>query len=360
MRKRIEWIDICKGILIITIVLMHIDADFWVNNKFGIYINNLSSLYKVAIFFCVSGLTIKDEEISNTKKFIIKKIKTLWSKIIVFGSIAVVCHNALIKIGFYDINTNYAGKRMFFYDTNHIIKELIFTVVMANREIIIGPLWYANVLFMALMILAIVDKFAHVITKNNNDSRYVRFIITLILMLSSSFLTNILDFTIPRFNNSLSAVFLIDLCQLIYHKYHIQFNNWRVFTIFLIVLLNLPFYGKLSLNNNYYLNPTYLIAVSITSMYILFFISKRVRGGLAKMLSFFGRQSFYIMALHFFAFKIGTKFLLMFEIKGNVATITPYASNLPMMVFYLLIGLFIPSFIGVFIYRIGRFLNEKA
>lgn len=64
--KRLDWIDACKGILICTIVLMHINSAFWSGNELGTYISNLTSLYKVSVFFCVSGLTLKDERLKNT------------------------------------------------------------------------------------------------------------------------------------------------------------------------------------------------------------------------------------------------------------------------------------------------------
>ena len=79
MNKRLEWIDVCKGILIITIVLMHINFSFWSENAVGQYIGNLTSLYKVSIFFCVAGLTLKDEKLKDTWNFIKGKIKNFFA-----------------------------------------------------------------------------------------------------------------------------------------------------------------------------------------------------------------------------------------------------------------------------------------
>lgn len=42
---------------------------------------------------------------------------------------------------------------------------------------------------------------------------------------TSSAMTNLAGFTIPRFNNTLTAVFLIDLCQLLYRKLEWKFDN---------------------------------------------------------------------------------------------------------------------------------------
>ena len=46
MNKRLEWIDVCKGILIITIVLMHINFSFWSENAVGKYIGKFPCMAK--------------------------------------------------------------------------------------------------------------------------------------------------------------------------------------------------------------------------------------------------------------------------------------------------------------------------
>ena len=278
MNKRLEWIDVCKGILIITIALMHINFSFWSENAVGQYIGNLTSLYKVSIFFCVAGLTLKDEKLKGTWNFIKGKIKNLYLKIIAVGVIAVLLHNVLINIGFYQMGLDYAGKVMKPYGLADYIKQIILTLFMANREVIIGPMWYANVLFMALVILALSDWFIRLFVKNDN-ARVVRLISTLCLMLTSSALTNVAGFTIPRFNNTLTAVFLIDLCQFLYRKLEWKFDNPWVFTIAAVVLLSLPLYGHLSMTNNYFQDPAFLLIVAICGMYVLYYLSQKMTGG---------------------------------------------------------------------------------
>lgn len=278
-KERFEWIDICKGILIVTIVLTHIRYSFWQDNPFGSYLSNLTSLYKVSIFFCIAGLTLKEEKLKDTWSFIKSKIKNLWVKIVIVGLIAVLFHNILIKIGFYQLNENYMGKIMYSYGALDALKQSFFTLVMANREVIIGPMWYANVLFLALIILAIMDYFISIIIKNNERKRIIRLIAAFLLMFLSCLATNVIGFTIPRFNNTLTAVFLIDLCQFIYRELKWTFSNSYAFVLSCLFMLNLPLYGYLSMTNNYYLNPAYLIVVAISGMYFLYFVSRKISGG---------------------------------------------------------------------------------
>jgi hypothetical protein len=70
------------------------------------------------------------------------------------------------------------------------------------------------------------------------------------------------------------------------------------------------------------------------------------RGGYSKILSFIGRQSFWIMALHFAGFKIGSAILNLF-INTDVSSLTPTASNVFIVAFYLFAGIFIPCVVGV-------------
>lgn len=352
MNKRLEWIDVCKGILIITIVLMHINFSFWSKNAVGQYIGNLTSLYKVSIFFCVAGLTLKDEKLKDTWNFIKGKIKNLYLKIIAVGVIAVLLHNVLINIGFYQTGLDYAGKVMKPYGLANYIKQIILTLFMANREVIIGPMWYANVLFMALVILALLDWFIRFFIKKD-DARTVRLIATLCLMLTSSALTNVAGFTIPRFNNTLTAVFLIDLCQFLYRKLEWKFDNPWAFVISALLLLSMPLYGHLSMTNNYFQDPAFLIIVAICGMYVLYYLSQKMTGGDFKILSFIGKQSFWIMALHFTGFKIGSAILNLL-VWTDVSSLTPTASNVFIVAFYLFVGISIPCVVGVAIEKMKK------
>lgn len=342
--KRLDWIDACKGILICTIVLMHIDFSFWSQNLIGTYISDLTSLYKVSVFFCISGLTVSDDRLKNTKNYIWAKVKGLWIRVVIIGLLAVVFHNTLIHIGFYSLGMDYKGKIMNVYSIKDILKQSILTLAMANREVITGPMWYANVLFMALIILTLIDWFVRAIIKCDN-ARMIRFGIALCLMLTSSVLTNVFNFTIPRFNNTLTAVFLIDLCQLIYREFNCKFNNKIIFAFAFLVLLNLPLYGHLSMTNNYFKDPAFLVIVVVCSMYVLYFIAQHLTGWSKRIFVYIGKQSFWIMALQFAAFKAGSAFLNLF-IKVDVDSLVPRVESTWLLIYYLLFGIFLPCIIG--------------
>ena len=62
-KKRYDYIDIAKGVCILTIVLFHIDFSYWSDNIIGVYLSRFTSFFKVTLFFCLSGLTLKEEKL---------------------------------------------------------------------------------------------------------------------------------------------------------------------------------------------------------------------------------------------------------------------------------------------------------
>lgn len=348
MMNRIQWIDISKGILASIIVLLHIDYGF------NLYFANFTGLFKVVVFFCVAGLTLSEKSLSNLKIFILNKFKKLYTKVLFTGVIAVVLHNFFIKINFYSTDIIYSGKNMKLYSCFDYIKQIIATVLLANREVIIGPLWYANVLFMALVGIAIINYICGKIMSNKNNRRLMRLVVCTICMIFSWILSDIIGFTIPRFNNTLTAIFLIDFSQFLYRHLKVQYINLNMFCICLCTLLLLPIFGSIEMNLNIFNNPIYLIVSAFVGMYVVFFISKKFEKNeiINKLFSEIGKYSFEIMALQFFSFKLGSVILCV-----SPSALTPKADNVILVVYYFLFGVFFPIVVGNMIHRITEFLK---
>lgn len=346
--NRLKWIDICKGILMSTIVLMHIDFSFWSNNYIGKYIYDFTSLYKVSLFFCVSGLTLKEEKINQTFTFIKSKAISLYKRIVIWGCLAVLLHNVLIRYGFFKTSIMYSGKEIYIYTLKDILKQICMTFMMANREPIIGPLWFANVLFISFMIIVLLQYFLRRCIKDCRKCRNARFICLLILLIISSILTNKFQFTIPRFNNSLTAAFIIDFSMLLSNEFKLfNTNSKLLFISALLLFSDIAQYGYFSLNSNHFESPEFLIITVLCGIIVISQLSKKILNVkyISSILELIGKNSFWIMALHFFAFKITTCVLNVFGMKLNVYSLTPVANNLGILIIYLFCGLFIPCII---------------
>lgn len=90
MAKRIEWIDVAKGLLIFLVILGHSD----IHNITATIINS----FHMAAFFVLSGITYKSERLT-LKELLIKKFRTLLVPYFIFASIMLI-YSYLKKIVF--------------------------------------------------------------------------------------------------------------------------------------------------------------------------------------------------------------------------------------------------------------------
>lgn len=91
-----------------------------------------------------------------------------------------------------------------------------------------------------------------------------------------------------------------------------------------------------------------LTVASSACLYVVCYLSKKIEkvGWLTSLLSAIGRDSFYVMGLHFFGFKIAT---LLFNVMGAnlpLAKLVPsVGNNIGLFVVYVLFGVGIPVFL---------------
>ena len=83
---------------------------------------------------------------------------------------------------------------------------------------------------------------------------------------------------------------------------------------------------------------------SIACLYVICYFSKKIEHNIiGHALSVVGRDSFYIMGLHFFGFKVCSLLLFAIGIDVNLAQLTAPAGNSIYLLFlYLLCGVLIP------------------
>lgn len=173
----------------------------------------------------------------------------------------------------------------------------------------------------------------------------------------SSLLTNVFDFTIPRFNNVFTAAWLIYVGQQLVQRFKVKFDCW-----FMLAMSVMTFYsfavlrGAVRLNHNVFDDVVSLTASTLSALYIVAFLSKKCKGWLAGMMAMIGRDSFYIMGLHFFVFKICSLLLnLLIGTQQNVAVLNPEVTNIFLYVYYAIGGVFIPL---VFMRLWRRIINK--
>lgn len=354
INKRKDWVDIVKAFAIIAVVLGHISYQYPQISLLPIS-TIIAWLWHVPVFFIIGGFFLKDERLVKPQSFIKGKIHSLYLPILYLYIPFVLLHNVLIYVGFYDTGIEYGGKYVNYWSAGQFVRSVAETVFLAGREPILGAMWFVYVLFIALCYLSIVSFLISSITPPIiNRYEQIRCLVLLFGAVISSILTNVFDITIPRFNNVFTASWLIYVGMLVSQRYKVKFDSTAVFLMSVIVFYSFAVLrGDVHLNRNQYDDIVSLTVSSLSALYIVAFISKKCKGYIAKVLTIIGRDSFYIMGLHFFAFKLGTVALNnLIDTNFNPAELVAPAQSILFYVYYAFIGITLPL-VMIGIWRMG-------
>ena len=352
MRQR--WVDIAKGIAIIAVVLGHINYK-WPGGCLLPLSDLLVWVWHVPVFFMIGGFFLKDEKLSHPQLFVWGKVKSLYLLILYIYIPVLSLHNFFIRIGFYDLNIEYYGKYVTEWGVMDFGKHLFTAICFAGREPLLGAMWFVYVLFMALCIISVVSWFLKMIGKKWDERTYelIRGLVFLTFAVFAYSLTHLFDFTIPRFNNTLVAVWLIYVGMLVVQKAGFLFNNSiAALACGLIAWHSATCRGGVNLAANNFSDIIVLTVTSFACLYVVCYLSKLIEKStwLNKVFSAIGRDSFYVMGLHFIGFKIGTLLLIFFGIEMPLAELLPPVGGSSLLFFYYaLFGVGLPlAFMHVF------------
>ena len=302
-------------------------------------------MWHVSVFFVIAGFFLKEEKLKAPITFFKNKLRTIYFKTLCFYIPAVLLHNVFIKIGFYSTDIDYYGKIVKTFTGADLAKKIIETVLLAGREPIVGPLWFAYVLFIALIGYSIVS---FVIGKFFKDNNYwiAKGLVLFALSMCSCILTNKYSITLNRFSNSISVMFLIYLGQLFNIRLKLTYNSWFAFVGSILLFLHGAILsGGIHLNNNDYKNVFHLICAGGGTAYMFLFIAKRISETyLGRIIAIIGEYSFSIMALHLLSFKLCTIILNKYDLfSTQLEYLTPgTGKNYFIALLYLLTGIFLP------------------
>lgn len=343
-RKRQEkYVNIAKGIAICAVVMMHINY-----NDIGGFLPTkmlFGYSWHVAVFFLIGGFFIKIDDVTKPQNFIKKKMKTLYKMCLCYYLPAVILHNTLFKIGWYSSEISYGGKIIFVQSFADTVKNVVMAVLFAGREPILGAMWFVYVLLLALIGYSLLSYIVKRFTPDSDDYEKWRTIALLILCIVSCTMSQKLDFMIPRFSNTITAMWLLHLGFLLKNVVRLKFDNKYLAFASLLIVYHLTInVGGMDLNRNDYRDVGYLSLISVSALYSICYFSKKIENSLAgSFLDKCGKESFHIMALQFVGFKCCALFLAMLGINANVALLCPYAGNCnEWLLIYFLFGLLIP------------------
>lgn len=312
-RPQIRYINIAKGIAISAVVLWHLR--FAIGNQYLPIGSLFGNMWHVPVFFMLSGFFIREEILLQPKIFIGNKMKKLYLMLLYYYIPATLMHNLLIDLGWYNTTIDYHGKFVTYWSLSELFKRIVECMVFAGREPILGAMWFVYVLLFAFIGYSLVSTVIHKIAKDEKKYEINRAVCLLLLVIISSVCSEKLSFTIPRVNNTLSAIWLIYCGYIAKNVIKFEFiNGYVAFAAFLLLYHLAIIGGGISLNRNYYHDVFFLTGTSFSALYVVCYLSRKIEHTLGGV--FFercGKDSFHIMALHLVGFKLG---ILILNIAG--------------------------------------------
>ena len=155
--SRTSYVDIAKGIAILSVVLLHVD---FVYPKFS-FINISAMLgwyWHVPVFFLIGGFFLKEERLLQPVSFIKGKFKSLY----LLALYIYLLHNVFFQLGWYSPDVVYGGKIIAEWDVKEYAIGIAKTLLCAGREPIMGAMWFVYALLFALcgysIVINIVNK----------------------------------------------------------------------------------------------------------------------------------------------------------------------------------------------------------
>ena len=338
-KNRETFIDILKGIGIISIVIGHGPSYIWFG-KVQIPIGPFVYLYHLAIFFFCSGYLYKDIQ-KDLTVFLAKKIKSLYWPATKHSLIALLLYNLYVKMGVVD--SSYLSRDDVLIDITNILT--------LNGG---GPLfvayWFFQILLCSILIFGSVQYFSSKIS-----NIYYKNIVFIVLV---GVIGRIGIYSTEKhlgFLYNLQIAYLmvpILLIGYLYKKYMSK-EKWEV--DFSIILLIITFSilvhfikNGIGIELSKYEIASAVLFYLISIIGILFCVSLAQIiwkcNKLTTVISYLGRNSLEIMIYHVVAFKMVD--YLYFKLKGDVINISsiPYSCESLWPIYYVM-GILVPLMI---------------
>ena len=297
--NRETFIDILKGIGIISIVIGHGPSYIWVGNV-QIPIGSFVYLYHLAIFFFCSGYLYTDIQKSLTA-FWSKKIKSLYWPATKHSLIALLLYNLYVKIGVVD-STYLSRDDLLINITN---------ILTLNGG---GPLfvayWFFQILLCSMLIFGSVQYFSGKIS--NMYCRNVVFIVLIEIIGRIGIYSTERHFGL-LYNMQIAYLMVPVLLMGYFYKGYISKGKWKInFSIILLAItfsiLLLVVKNGIGIELSKYEIASSVLFYPISIIGILFCLALAQIiwkcNRLTMVISYLGRNSLDIMIYHVVAFKM--------------------------------------------------------
>lgn len=306
--ERNHTIDILKGIAILLVVLGH-------TRFVG---TNYIYLFHMAVFFMASGYFYKDKYSDSLKCLwaaLFKRIRSLYVPYLVWNTVFTLLNNILIKINIYTSDEtvrSYLDESLVSIHNNMSLKEMIKNIakgfLFAGRTELGGAFWFLRVLFYISVCYLVIDFILKRFIKKRNALLICQGMISLVFLIVGFLmgLKNINTFAIDKL---FSCYCLYYIGMLLSEIKPGIFDRIPVCVIIVILCFAALFCmskaGTVSLGDNDYVNPIFMLAASGLGWFMTYGISVIISKAdlLKAFFSLLGKNSMIIVIFHFLCFK---------------------------------------------------------
>lgn len=312
--------DAIKGIAILLMVVGHSGCPY--------YLRNFIYLFHMGLFYYASGHFFKPCGIDGILPFLKKKIVGLYLPFLMWGGIYVLLHNSFYSFGWYTDA----------YSLGFLIKKLVMTVLFKDVENLLAPLWFLQSLFKGLTLTYIVCLI---------PKKWLQWVLVIMLYLIGWICYEKGVHLFYSMNRDMGIVIAIFLGYELKKNSFLQAKWWIM--AFVVLLLSSCFCVRIDLVGGG-LGQLGMFPILTLAGFIFIrgfmYICQQKLDFCYKIFVWLGRNSLYILILHFTGFHLLSEMMLYFGVGNSDSlsnlTILNGINNSAWFIPYTLSGLLLP------------------
>ena len=310
--KRVDEIDIIKGIAIILMVAGHADSPF----------THFIYLFHMAVFFIASGFNFKLQyDKKGVQYYIRRRVEGLYLPYVLWNIFYTVLNNILIDLNVYTNNpqiSKYVPSDFVYITTPLTLRQAAISVIkiifFRGGTQLGGAFWFLRVLFIITIAYAIIDCIIEKQNVNGENKLILYQTLVSITFLLVGYTMHLHDWTFYGVESAASLYCLFHLGRLmkilrgrIKSKFYLKQSFYffgLILSYFVLILLNSR--GSVNLNSNNYKSPFFLLLSSISGWYFMWMLAYYLQKWemVKRILIMVGKRTMAIVEMHFLAFKV--------------------------------------------------------
>lgn len=274
-------LSIAKGICILLMVIGHSGCPQ--------YLHDLIYLFHMPCFFFISGYLLKEKYIINVRLGILKRLKGLWWPYVKWSILFLLCHNLLYKMHIYTS----------LYTTNDILLNVLKIFVFQGQDNLLQSFWFLSASLIASVVTIVFYKVSQKCGYYTVASKY-----GFILFLCLSLLSTACPIKIPLLGPVQLMATSFYMAGYSFQKSNVSLANKRIISFLSLLYFIIPvlFVADITITG---VKMLIYFPIALIGTYIILVISQWIAHlNISSMFDYMGKNTIYILALHFLGFKI--------------------------------------------------------